>query len=571
MTKIGKIVLATSLAASILAAQGLDPAALLKPLSDQWPTYSGDYSGQRYSHLTQVNQITVKNLSLAWISSRLVAGVAAGGGGGRGGFGGGGGRGGPGGGGATIVGGEGPDNPNAVTSAGGMRGAILMVNGVLYGTAPDNAWAIDAHDGHELWHYFWKTKGGTHIGNRGFGIYGNWLYMETPDDFLVCLDAATGKERWHKVISDFSEQYFSTMAPIVIGNHVLVGTGDDLDAPGFLQSFDPETGDLQWKFYTTPQKPGDPGLDTWKSLDAAQHGGGQVWVNGSYDPETHLYIFGTGNPTPAYTSQTRGEGDNLYTGCLVAVNVDTGKMAWYYSTSPHDTHDWDSTQTPILADMPFGGRVRKLVMTGARNGYFFVLDRVTGEHLVTGRLADSPNWAFDKLNAKGQPVRNPAKDYDIGGALVSPTNSGVTNWPPAAFSPDTGLFYVPTTEAYSLYYLTETDPRGAMGLGGKTESGGGTIASYLTAIDYKTGKIAWRHQYPGVGGGGGTGILATAGKVVFAGDAGGNLVAYDAPTGKILWHSHIGQVGAAPETYMLDGHQYVLASAGDQLFAFVMN
>jgi alcohol dehydrogenase (cytochrome c) len=567
MTRFNKLVLTSALllVPGLLCAQGLDTATLLKPLADSWSTYSGDYSGQRYSHLTQVNQATVKNLSLAWVSSRLLAGVAAAGGfgGGRGG--------GPGRGAATVVGGEGPDNPNAGTSAGSMRGAILEVNGVLYGSAPDNAWAVDAHDGHELWHYFWKTKGGTHIGNRGLAMYGNWLYMETPDDYLVCLDATTGKERWHKVISDFSEQYFSTMAPIVVGNHVLVGTGDDLDAPGFLQSLDPETGDLQWKFYTTPQKAGDPGLDTWKSLDAAQHGGGQVWVDGSYDPDTHLYIFGTGNPTPAYTSQTRGEGDNLYTGCLVAVNVDTGKMAWYYSTSPHDTHDWDSTQTPILADMPINGKMRKLVMTGARNGYFFVLDRLTGEHLVTGKLADSPNWAFDKLNAKGQPVRNPAKDYDIGGALVSPTNGGVTNWPPAAFSPDTGLFYVPTTEAYSVYYLTETDPRGAMGLGGKSESGGGTIASYLTAIDYKTGKIAWRHEYPGVGSGGGTGILATAGKVIFAGDAGGNLVAYDAPTGKILWHSHIGQVGGAPETYLLDGHQYVLASAGDQLFAFIMN
>jgi len=576
MTNFSKYFLTASLLLlpGILTAQPLDPAALTKPLGDSWPTYSGDYSGKRYSSLAQANQTTVKNLSLAWISSRLVAGVAAAGGG-RGGFGGGGfgGRGGGGGGAATIVGGEGPDNPNAMTSAGSMRGSILEVNGVLYGSAPDNAWAIDAHDGHELWHYFWKTKGGTHIGSRGLGMWGNWLYMETPDDYLICLDAATGKERWHKAISDFSEQYFSTMAPIVIGNHVLVGTGDDLDAPGFLQSYDPETGDLQWKFYTTPQKVGDPGLDTWKSLDAAQHGGGQVWVDGSYDPETHYYIFGTGNPTPAYTSQSR-DGDDLYTGCLVAVNVDTGKMAWYYQTSPHDTHDWDSTQTPILADMPFNGRIRKIVMTGARNGYFFVLDRVTGEHLVTGRLADSPNWTYTgakEYNAKGQPLRDPAKDYDIGGALVSPTNSGVVNWPPAAFSPDTGLFYVPTTEAYSLYYLTETDPRGAMGLGGKTESGGGTVASYLTAVDYKTGKIKWQHEYPGVGGQGGGSPLATAGKIVFAGDAGGNLVAYDAFTGKILWHSHIGNVAAAPETYMLDGHQYVLASSGDQLFAFIMN
>jgi alcohol dehydrogenase (cytochrome c) len=561
MTILSKALLTASLALlpGILTAQGLDPAQLTKPLSDSWPTYSGDYSGQRYSHLTQVNQATVKNLSLAWISSRLVAGVPAtgpGGGGGRGA--------------ATIVGGEGPD-PTGGTSAGSMRGAILMVDGILYGTASDNAWAVDARDGHVLWHYFWKTRGGTHTGNRGMGMYGHWLYMETADDYLICLDAQTGKERWHKVIADFSEQYFSTMAPIVIGNHLLVGTGDDLDAPGFLQSLDPETGDLQWKFFTTPQKPGDPGIETWKSLDAAQHGGGQVWIPGSYDPETHLYIFGTGNPTPAYTAQSRGDGDNLFTSCLVAVNVDTGKMAWYYSTSPHDTHDWDSTQTPILADMPFNGRMRKLVMTGARNGYFYVLDRVTGEHLVTGKLADSPNWAYDKLNDKGQPVHIPAKDYDVGGALVSPDNGGVTNWPPAAFSPDTGLFYVPTSENFAMYYLTETDPRGAMGLGGKSESGGGTIASYLTAIDYKTGKIAWRHTYPGIGGGGGTGILATAGKLVFAGDAGGNLVAYDAPTGKILWHSHIGSVGGAPETYMLDGHQYVLASSGDQLFAFVMN
>ena len=147
-----------------------------------------------------------------------------------------------------------------------MRGAILQVDGILYGSASDNAWAVDAHDGHELWHYFWKTKGGTHTGNRGMGMYGNWLYLETADDFLICLDARTGKERWHKVIADFSEQYFSTMAPVVIGNHVLVGTGDDLDSPGFLQSLDPETGDLQWKFFTTPQKIGDAGLDTWKSL-----------------------------------------------------------------------------------------------------------------------------------------------------------------------------------------------------------------------------------------------------------------------------------------------------------------
>ncbi len=546
---------------AIAAAQGLSSADLLKPLANDWPTYSGDYSGKRYSKLTQVNQSNVKNLTLAW-TSRMTAGAGNAGGGGRGG----------GGGAPTIVGGEGTVDASAGGGNANIRASILEVNGILYLDTPDNAWAVDARDGHTLWHYFWKTKGGTHIGNRGLGMWGNWLYMETPDDYLVCLDARTGKERWHVEIANFSQQYFSTMAPIVVGNHILVGTGDDLDEPGYLQSLDPETGAVQWKWYSVPMNVGDPGLDTWSNLDAAQHGGGNVWIPGSYDPETHLYITGTGNPTPAYTGQSRGEGVNLYTCAMVAVNVDTGKMAWYYQTSPHDTHDWDSAQTPVMVDADFNGKPRKLLVTASRNGYFFTLDRVTGEHLVTGKFSDTVNWAKG-LNANGQPVRNPAKDYDIGGALVSPNNGGATNWPPPAFSPDTGLFYVPSSDNYAMYYLTETDPRGAMGLGGKDEVGVATLGSYLTAIDYKTGKIAWQHTYPAGGaggGGGGNGLLTTAGKLLFGGDHGGSLVAYDPANGKILWHSRIGQVSNAPETYMLDGHQYILVAAEGSLFAFTL-
>jgi len=356
---------------------------------------------------------------------------------------------------------------------------------------------------------------------------------------------------------------------VVVGNHVLVGTGDDLDEPGLLQSFDPETGDRQWVWYSVPMKKGDPGLESWANLDAARHGGGQVWIPGSYDPETHLYITGTGNPTPAYTSQTRGEGDNLFTCSIVAINVDTGKMAWYYQTSPHDTHDWDSAQTPVLVDAEFNGKPRKLVLTASRNGYYFTLDRLTGERLASGPFSNSANWAKG-MNDKGQPVRNPAKDYDVAGALVSPANGGITNWPPPTFSPDTGLFYVPQHDSYAMYYLTETDPRGAMGLGGKEEQGVGSLGSFLTAIDYKTGKVAWRYKYSGNAGGGGAGLLATAGKLVFGGDPGGNLVAHDAANGKPLWHSHIGQVSNAPETYLLQGHQYVLAAAGDMLYAFTI-
>jgi alcohol dehydrogenase (cytochrome c) len=385
---------------------------------------------------------------------------------------------------------------------------------------------------------------------------------------LVCLDAKTGAERWHKVISSFDEQYFSTMAPIVIGNHVLVGTGDDLDAPGFLQSVDPETGTLQWKFYSVPMKKGDPGLQTWPNLDAARHGGAQVWIPGAYDPETHLYIFGTGNPTPAYTEANR-KGDNLYTCSLVAVNVDTGKMAWYFQTSPHDTHDWDSTETPIIADAPFQGKMRKLVMQATRNGYFFVLDRVTGEHLLTTKYS-AANWAKG-IDEQGRPVRNPEKDATVPGSLVSPTNGGSTNWPPPSFDPETGLFYLPTSDGFAMYYLTETDPHGAMGLGGKEEDGVGSLGNYLRAIDYRTGKIAWQHRYPGTGGFGvNAGMLTTAGKLLFAGDNSGNVVAYDPADGKILWHSHIGSVSNAPETYTLEGHQYLLVAAQDSLFAFTL-
>jgi alcohol dehydrogenase (cytochrome c) len=551
MTRILKYlsVIFAGLASGYSTSQSLDPAQLLKQDTGSWPTYSGDYSGRRYSPLKEINQATVKNLSLAFVT-RLQAGPQ-----------------GPAGTPPVIVAGEGKAEFN---TAANIKGALLQIDGVIYIATPDNAWAIDARDGHEIWHYYWRTKGGTHIGNRGMAMWKSWVYMETPDNYLICLDAKTGKEKWHKEIASFAKQYFSTMAPIVVGDHLLVGTGDDLDEPGFLQSVDPETGEVQWRFYTVPMKEGDPGLDTWANLDAASHGGGNVWVPGSYDPETKLYIFGTGNPSAAYTSQKRGPGANLYTCSLIAVNVETGKMVWYYQNSPHDTHDYDSAQTPILVDGIFDGKPRKLVLSAARNGYFFTLDRLTGEHLVTGKMSQTVNWA-DGLDAKGAPVRIPAKDFDLAGALVSPANQGITNWQPPAYSPETGLMYVPTTDSYAMYYLSTTDPRGAMGLGGKEEISLGSMGSYITAMDYKTGKVAWQHRFPGVSNYGlQNGILVTAGKLLFAGDPGGNLVAYDPANGTPLWHARVG-VTNAPETYMLDDHQYILVGAGDSVYAFRLN
>jgi alcohol dehydrogenase (cytochrome c) len=555
------LVVLAALAATTVAAQetGLNPSDILKPLSDSWPTYSGDYTGRRHSALTQVNQSNVKNLSLAW-TARLTAG--------------------PGGPAApapfgprppaVIVGGVGD---NEFVGATTVKGSILSVNGVLYVTAPDNVWALDAHDGHLLWRYFWRTRGGTHIGNRGAAMWRNYLFFVTPDDYLISLDARTGEERWHKEIANFNQQYFLTSAPVVVENHVIVGTGNDLDSPGYLSSFDPESGDLQWTFYSVPMNPGDPGLETWKDLDAARNGGGHPWLPGVYDPETRLYIFGTGNPTPAYMSAPRGEGlDNLYTCAIVAVNVDTGKMAWYFQTSPHEMHDWDSAQTPVLVDGTIDGKPRKLVVTASRNGYYFTLDRRTGERLVTSQFSGTVNWAKG-LNDKGQPVRDPAKDHHVGGALVSSANGGATNWPPAAFSPDTGLLYVPTAENYAMYYLTELDPRGAMGLGGKEEVGVGGGGTYLSAIDYRTGKTAWKHRFrTAVGDGrGGPGLLVTAGRLLFGGDPSGNFVAFDPATGKQLWHARLAaNVSNAPQTYLVGGKQHVLVAAGDTLYAFAL-
>jgi alcohol dehydrogenase (cytochrome c) len=545
-----KLLLTSSLlllpAALVGQGQGIAPAGLYKPLGESWPTYSGDYSGKRYSSLKHINQGTVKNLSLAWVATLSTAQ------------------------GGAIIGGEGKgDFP---VGAANVKGTPLMVDGTLYVSSPDHAWAVDARDGRSLWHYFWRTRGGTHIANRGLGIWNDDLFMLTPDNYLVSLQARTGQERWHKEHADFEQQYFSTMAPLVVDNHVIVGTGNDLDSPGYIQSFDPKTGDVQWRFYTVPMKAGDPGLETWISLDAARHGGAHPWLPGAFDPETRLYIFGTGNPTPAYTVG-RGEGDNLYTCALVAVHVDTGRMAWAFQTSPHDMHDWDSAQTPILIDAIIDGKPRKLVSTAARNGYFFTLDRVTGQHLVTSKYGTSSNWVAS-IDKNGTLRRDPGKDPTIPGSLVSPTAGGTINWEPPAYSPDTGLFYVSEKNGFSIFYLIDPDPRGSMGLGGNQSVNAGSQGSFLTAIDPKTGKVAWRRPYPsataGTGGGGG-GILATAGGLIFTGDANNNLVAYHASTGVPLWHSRIGNITNAPITYMLDGRQFLLVATGEQLWAFVMN
>ena len=272
-----------------------------------------------------------------------------------------------------------------------------------------------------------------HIGNRGVGVYGNWLYFETPDCNLVSLNLKDGKERWHKPICDLDQYYFGSMAPLVVKNHVITGvSGDDLDRPGYLESRDPETGDLQWRWYAVPQKMGDPGSETWPNEEAMQHGGGMTWLTPTYDPELNLIYVPTGNPQPVIAGKAR-PGANLFTASVVALNPDTGKMQWYFQSSPHDTHDWDATQTPVLFDGEINGQKRKLLAQASRNGYFFVLDRATGKNISSNQYV-KVNWSKG-VDAKGPPIPDPAKEPQLDGALVSPNQGGATNWPPPTYNP----------------------------------------------------------------------------------------------------------------------------------------
>jgi alcohol dehydrogenase (cytochrome c) len=509
------------IAAAMFGQGSLDPAKMLQPPTDAWPTYSGDYTGRRFSPLTKINSTNAKNLSLAWVYR--VNAIGAGG--------------------ATI------------------KATPLELNGVLYFTIPDHVWAIDARSGREIWHHVHQSKGGIHIGNRGVGIYGNWLYFETPDCELVSLNLKDGKERWHKSICDLDQMYYASVAPVIVKNHVLVGvSGDDLDIPGYYEARDPETGDLQWHWSVAPAKD-DPAFKTWPNADAASHAGGMTWGATAYDPELNLIYFGTGNPQPVVNGRGR-KGDNLYTESIVALNPDTGKLAWYFQPSPHDTHDWDNVQVPVLYDGVINGQKRKLLSMACRNGWFFVLDRTNGKALISKEYVKT-NWAKG-VDAKGQPIPNPDKEPQVDGSLVSPNQGGAANWPPPTFDPDTGLFYVNASRAYSVWYLYDLDTK-PEGWGGTDR--GGWSESLLQAIDYKTGAIRWSHKWEGPGGR--SGLLSTAGKLLFAGDVSGNFVALNPETGDPIWHANLGgSVSNAPMTYELDGNQYVVVGAGDLLYGF---
>ena len=534
---------------SVLAAQGpLDPSLLLKPAVDAWPTYHGDYSGRHYSTLKQITLTNVHGLSLAWMFRTTASTDGA------------------------IVSGATLDAPagfgGQATAGMGpvLKSMPLMVNGILYFTAPNHIYAVDARTARLRWHYVWRGRSA--IGNRGVGMYGNWLFAVMPDNTVVSLEADTGKERWTRKLTPPEVSNWSTVAPIVIRNHVIVGVGGDTPVGatrGFVESLDPETGKSQWKWWTTPN-PGDPGFETWPSEEAALRSAGSPWQPPTYDPGLNLLIVPIGQPTPTYNGKSR-PGANLYTCSIVALNPDTGKLVWYYQTSPHDTHDWDATEVPIVLDTALDGQPRTLIAQANRNGYYFLLDRTNGKPIVVKPFSRSNAYLGVK---DGVLVPNPEKEGSPGGTLVFPTSDGAVNYPMQAYNPDTGLFYTNTTESASIFYLSP-DPTDPTGLGRGQEWHGGMYESRLLAMDVRTGDMKWEHRYPLNGWSGGTmpGVLTTAGGVLFTGDPSGNLIAYDASNGKILWHSLLGTgITNTPETYLLDGRQHVIVGAGDMLWAF---
>lgn len=509
----------------------LDPAELGQPPVAAWPTFNGDYSGRRYSTLTQINPGNLNHLALAWTYR--------------------------------------------ITSVGAQRGAPvpvikctpLLVGGVLYITIPDHLWALDARTGAELWHFDWVDHGGHLVGQRGVGIWKTTVYFQTPDDWLIALDANTGRERWRRHYADAREQYFSTSAPLVIKNHVIVGVGGDaMDMPGFLDSFDPETGQLQWTWWSTPRK-GDPALRTWPNEAASDHGGGMTWMPGTYDPELNLLYWPTGNTNPVFAGQGR-PGANLWTESIVALDVDSGQLKWYFQVSPHDTHDFDNTTAPVLIDATVNGTPRKLLVQAARNGFFVTLDRVTGKRLVVKPYV--PLDYFSGFSPEGEPIPIPDKDPSVGGSI---NIVNATNWEAPAYNPGAGLFYVNAVEGKAIYYLTD-DSSQPSGYGG-TVTGIGQAQRVLDAIDPLTGNPAWQHVYPNLNNAPttvGPSILTTAGNLLVTGDDQGNLIVFSADKGEILWHRELRAAESGGIiTYLLDGSQYVVFGAGDRLYAWSLS
>ena len=493
-----------------------------------WPTYNGDPGGNRYTTLTQISKDTVGRLAPKWMFS--------------------------------------------VPDAGTLQVTPVVVDGIMYVSAPNECFALDAGTGRRLWHYKRSRTKGIVGGNanRGVGVAGDRVFMMTDHAHLLALDRFTGEVVWDTTLDDWRKNYAASSAPLPAGDLVITGvSGGEHGANGFVAAFDQQTGKEVWRFWTVP-KPGEPGSETWKGKDI-EHGGAPTWFTGSYDAVLDLVYWPTGNPTKEYNGDDR-QGDNLYANSILALERKSGKLKWYYQFTPHDLWDWDATQTSVLVDAEWQGQPRKLMLHANRNGFFYVFDRQDGKLLLAKAFVKNLTWASG-IGADGRPIKLPNQNPTPAGTKVCPSQDGATNWFSPSFNPATGLYYVQTFEKCSVYTKSEQSEWESL----KSYLGGSQKIiddpkpqRLLRAIDIRTGAIKWEMPQVGPGNTWGGTLTTTTGLVIVAEDGGG-LMAVDAQSAKPLWHFQTNQSWkASPMTYMFDGKQHIAIAGGSNILAFAL-
>jgi alcohol dehydrogenase (cytochrome c) len=513
---------------TVVCACGLSALAA-DSIKDNWPTYNGDYTGRRFSGLTQITPKNAAHLQAQWVFHTRTPGV--------------------------------------------LEATPIVVDGIMYFTGSNDAFALNAQTGQVLWHHAQPVSTGLiddasgHI-NRGVAISGTRLYMETDNAHLLCLDSRSGSLLWDVAYADWNKNYGATGAPLILKDKVLVATsGGDDGVRGFVAAFDQQTGKLAWRLWTIPA-PGEPGSSSWPG-ETYLHGGGTAWMPGTYDPELNTLFWGTGNASPDYDGDVR-PGDDLYTASLMAIDPDTGKMKWYFQFTPHDLYDYDGVETPVLVDTIYEGKPRKLIVEANRNGYVYVLDRTDGKFLSATQFVKELNWAKG-IDATGRPIVSGVIPNEAG-ALICPGVEGATNWYSPTYSEVTHLFYFMMLESCSVYFR-----KPAAFEEGKEYYSTGTKrdlrkknSQTLLAFDPHSREFVWKYPQQGESFGFG-GVMSTTTGLVFFCDNQGFFEAVDAKTGKPLWHFSTGQsLHASPMSYAVGGKQYVAVASGSDLFSFAL-
>ena len=498
-----------------------------------WPSYHGDTRGIRHSPLGEITKANVHQLGTAWTFNLDASGM--------------------------------------------VQTTPVVEGGVMYVSYRNTVWALDAGSGREIWKWdraFTEGLSGnaTFGANRGVTVSGNRVFFLTDNAHMVALDKGTGELLWETAMADWNENYNSTNAPLVFNDLVIGGhAGGDEGVRGFIAAYHQDTGEEAWRFWTVPAW-GEPGSETWPNAEAIEHGAGATWMTGSFDPELNVLFWPVGNPGPDMFGDKR-EGDNLYTDSVVALDADTGELLWHYQFTPHDTHDWDAQEPVALIDADWQGQPRKLLVQANRNGFFYVLDRVSGELLLAKPFINNLNWA-EGIGADGRPILKDLPATATGEDLVCPGLIGATNWYSTGYIAQTGLYYVQALEACNLFSSRDQDwqqHQSYMG-GVARDVPGGESKRYLRGIDIQTGEIKLEIPHGPTKGRHFPGVLTTDSGLVFFDEESGSFMAADGSTGEVLWQfqANVSSWRGSPMTYEFDGRQYIAVATGDTITTFAL-